>query len=134
MASIRHPAPGPGLASHWSGSWPLIGQGPGLSLVRTVTPSLGCQGGGGLIKLCDNVANFTVYCNIGGRGSPGKHGWRPSSIVMAPWLGEMEICFQRLSLSETSPLLSGLRVLLSWARAGGASLHFLHIVSTLICS
>lgn len=72
MASIRPSCPR---------SWPMIGQD-----CDTVT---GMSGGGGLIKLCDNVANFTVYCNIGGRGSPGKHDWRPSSIVLARGNGDL---------------------------------------------
>lgn len=86
---------------------PILPQGPEC---RAVTQWLGCQEGGrGLIKLCDNVANLTVYCNIGRRSFPGKHGWR---LLFSNCNGSGKCRFCSKDFHCLRPLV------LSWARAG----------------
>ena len=118
-----HPAPG---------SWHLIGQGvailasdwlrAGLWHIDTITRmSVGGEGRG-LIKLYNNVANFTVYCDIASAGAALLVNM-DGALFNCNGSGKWRFVFKNFHCLR--PLLWGLRVLLPWAGLGRCLSPFL---------
>ena len=113
MASIRPILPpGPHI---WlvraSQSWPLIGWEQDCD---TITRNSGGRGRG-LIKLYNNVANFTVYCDIASAGAAFLVN-TGGALFNCNGSGKWRFVFKNFHCLR--PLLWGLRVLLSWTKLG----------------